>query len=564
MSGVATICNLSIRGKLIGAFAVMVAVSLGTSGMVYREVGSIEQTTQWATHTTKVLNAVGNIVEAMVNQETGLRGFLLSANEGFLAPLHSGRDSFNAAWSTAKQLTADNPAQQARLQSIAALAADWQAGVADKEIALMAKPETVAEARRLESSGAGKTAMDAIRKLVDEASSTETSLMATRSASQASAFSSTYWFVASGLVCGILAATAMAWLLTALIAYPVRMMTDAMLKLAARNLAAVIPARGRTDEVGRMADAVQVFKDNMIKADEVAVAQAAEQAAKTRRAQVLEALVAGFEAKVGGLAAMLSSGATELQATAQSMSSTATQTNQQATAVAAAAEQASTGVQTVAAAAEELTSSIGEISRQIAHSSKITGEAVVDAQRTNEIVQALTEGAQKIGNVVGLITNIAGQTNLLALNATIEAARAGDAGKGFAVVASEVKNLASQTAKATEEISTQIAQIQASTQAAVDAIRGITRTIEEVSSIALSITAAVEEQGSATAEIARNVQQTAAAAQDVTVNIGGVSRAANETGAAANQVLGAASGLSRQSEQLTAEVNSFVAGVRAA
>ena len=378
------------------------------------------------------------------------------------------------------------------------------------------------------------------------------------------AFARTAWVVSGMTVLGVVTAVAAAiWLNRNVTARVVRL-AGATRQLARRDYAFELTDAARTDEIGEMTRALDECRNGLRQADSAAAVSEQERKTKEHRGQALEALVGSFEAKVGRLVAMLSSGATELQATAQSMTSTATQTNDQATTVAAAAEQASTGVQTVAAAAEELTSSIGEISRQIAHSSKITGQAVADARRTDEIVQALAEAAKKIGNVVGLITNIAGQTNLLALNATIEAARAGDAGKGFAVVASEVKNLASQTAKATEDISTQIAQIQSATQAAVDAIRGITQTIEEVSSIALSITAAVEQQGAATAEIARNVQQTAAAAQDVTVNIGGVSQAANETGAAANQVLDAASGVSKQSEQLAAEVNNFISGVRAA
>jgi len=345
---------------------------------------------------------------------------------------------------------------------------------------------------------------------------------------------------------------------------PVRKITDAMKRLAAKDMQVEIEGVGRKDEIGAMAGAVQVFKDNMITADRLSAEQAAEQAAKEQRTSRLDGLVRGFEAKVGAMVGSLASGSTELEATAQSMSGTATRTNGQATTVAAAAEEASGGVRTVAAAAEELSASIGEISRQVSQSSKITGQAVADARRTDAIVRALAEGAERIGHVVGLITSIAGQTNLLALNATIEAARAGDAGKGFAVVASEVKSLANQTAKATEEIGTQIAQIQSSTKEAVAAIREITGTIEEVSSIAVSIAAAVEEQGAATAEIARNVQQTARSAHDVTVNIGGVSQAATETGAAADQVLSAATDLSRQAERLTSEVGSFIAEVRAA
>jgi methyl-accepting chemotaxis protein len=365
-------------------------------------------------------------------------------------------------------------------------------------------------------------------------------------------------------LCVVISATVGLFLIRS-IAKPVTAMTAAMRKLAAREMETEIPAQGRTDEVGRMAAAVQVFKDNMIRADRLAAEQeAAKLAAAEAQRKAMHGTADAFEAKIGGLVSILSSAATELHSTAQSMSSGAAQTNRQAETVASAADEASAGVQTAAAAAEELSSSISEISRQVAQSSRIIGQAVTDARRTDAIVQALAESAQKIGQVVELITNIAGQTNLLALNATIEAARAGDAGKGFAVVASEVKSLAQQTGKATEEIGAQITQIQNATAEAVKAIRAIGATIEEVSAIGTSIASAVEEQGAATAEIARTVQQTAASTRDVTVNIGGVSQAVNDTGAAASQVLGAAIDLSQRAEQLTAEVGSFVAGVRAA
>ena len=341
-------------------------------------------------------------------------------------------------------------------------------------------------------------------------------------------------------------------------------MTEAMRQLAARNMTAEIPARDRTDEIGRMAGAVQVFKDGMIAADRLSAEQATERAAKEQRAARLEHAVATFEVTARDMVGLLSSGSTELEATARAMTNSVDRTNEQASAVATAAEQAGAGAQTVAVATEELTSSINEISRQVAQSAKMAALAVKDAQRTNTIVSALAEGADKIGNVVGLITDIAGQTNLLALNATIEAARAGEAGKGFAVVASEVKSLASQTGRATEEIGAQITQIQVATRAAVEAIRGIAASIEEVSSIATSIASAVEQQGAATAEIARNVQQTAAAALEVTTNIGGVGQSANDSSAAASQVLSAAGDLSKQAERLSSEVNTFVAGVRAA
>ena len=348
------------------------------------------------------------------------------------------------------------------------------------------------------------------------------------------------------------------------ISRPIGAMTEAMRKLADRDMRVAIPGVGRGDEIGGMAAAVQVFKDNMIAADRLSAEQAQAQQAREQRTELLAQLVRGFERTAEEMVGRLASGSTELEATAKSMTTTAAQTDHQAVTVAAAAEQASTGVHTVAAAAEELSASIAEISRQVAQSSRIATSAVTDARRTDANVQALAEAADKIGHVVGLIANIAGQTNLLALNATIEAARAGDAGKGFAVVASEVKSLATQTARATEDIGVQVAQIQSATREAVAAISGIASTIEEVSTIATTIAAAVEQQGAATSEIARNVQQTAQAAQDVTVNISGVSRASSSTGAAAEQVLAAAGDISRQSETLAAEVHGFLAQVRAA
>ncbi len=375
---------------------------------------------------------------------------------------------------------------------------------------------------------------------------------------------SAHWWII-GVLCGLaLLCVAIGWGLVRGVSVPLTRMTLMMRKLAEKDLSVDVPGVGRGDEIGSMASAVQVFKDNMITADRLAAEQEAEREIKAQRSVRLDELVRVFETKVGQMVGLLASGSTELETTAKMMTSTASQTDHRAVTVAAAAEQASTGVQTVATAAEELSASISEISRQVTQSAKITSRAVADAQRTDVIVRALAECADKIGHVMGLIANIASQTNLLALNATIEAARAGDAGKGFAVVASEVKSLATQTARATEDIGVQINQIQASTKEAVAAISGISATIDEVSTIATTIAAAVEEQGAATSEIARNVQQTAQAAQDVTVNISGVSQASADTGAAANQVLTAAGDLSQQAEQLSSEVTGFLTDVRAA
>jgi methyl-accepting chemotaxis protein len=357
----------------------------------------------------------------------------------------------------------------------------------------------------------------------------------------------------------------LSWLIARDVLGALERQKNRMQRIAEGSLDEAVEETGRGDEIGRMAERLEVLRQTAITARTLEAEQVAtkERSEKEKR-DALIALADRFDASVGQLVGMMASGSNELEATAKSMSATAEGTNHRASVVGSAATEASSRVQTVAAAAEELSSSISEISRQVAQSATITGRAVESARRTDSIVRALADGAQQIEHVAELISSIAEQTNLLALNATIEAARAGEAGRGFAVVASEVKSLASQTAEATKEIGMRIAQIQGATKEAVEAIDGITATIEEVSTIATSIGSAIEEQGAATAEIARSVSQTAEATNEVTTNIGGVSTAANETGNAAGLVLTAASNLSKQAEQLSGEVSTFLAGVRAA
>ena len=371
-------------------------------------------------------------------------------------------------------------------------------------------------------------------------------------------------FVIAFCALGVLVAVLVGIFLIRSIASPIRSMTITMRKLAVHDTAVDVPARGRTDEVGQMAEAVQSFKDGIIKAEAAASEQELMRQIMAQRTVRIESLIGVFERQIGSTVASLATASTEMEATARSMTGNADLTDQQATAVARAAQHSNTGVQTVAAASEELASSITEINRQVSSSAALTAKVVHSIRQTDATVQALAQSATQIGQVVELINNIASQTNLLALNATIEAARAGDVGKGFAVVASEVKSLAQQTSKATGDIGGQIAGIQHATQSAVVAIKEVASLIEEVGAITTSIAAAVEQQGAATSEIARNVQDTAVSTRTVTDNIAGVSRAANETGTSAGQVLDAAGGLSRQAETLSSEVKSFLTSVRAA
>ena len=361
------------------------------------------------------------------------------------------------------------------------------------------------------------------------------------------------------LVCGL------SFLIGRSISNALASMVSAMTRLAGGDVRLAIPGLGRRDEIGEMAGAVEVFKNNMIEADRLRAEQvAAERRQAEQRKADMHELADAFEGAVGEIVETVSSAATELEASADTLTKAAERSQNLATTVAAASEEASTNVQSVSSASEELTSSVNEISRQVQESSRVASEAVDQAQKTNGRVSELSKAASRIGDVVELINTIAGQTNLLALNATIEAARAGEAGRGFAVVASEVKALAEQTAKATGEISQQISGIQAATQDSVAAIKEIGDTIGRMSEISSTIAAAVEEQGAATQEISRNIQHAATGTQQVSSNITDVQHGATETGSASTQVHSAAKSLSSESNRLKLEVGKFLNSVRAA
>jgi methyl-accepting chemotaxis protein len=346
---------------------------------------------------------------------------------------------------------------------------------------------------------------------------------------------------------------------------PISAITQIMRRLATGEVGVEIPGVSRNDEIGAMARAVQVFKDNALERQRVAKehSDATERAAADRKREMHQ-LADHFEAAIGNIVGIVSSSASELEATTGALTAMAETTGQLARKVATSSGQVFSHVHSISSATEEMTSAVEEISRRVEASTSITGQAVAQAKEADSSIGGLSRAAQRIGDIVKLITTIASQTNLLALNATIEAARAGASGRGFAVVASEVKSLANQTAKATQNIGAQIADMQNATEDTVATIKEISKTIEEVSAISSAIAVAVGRQGPATEAIARTVKYAANETSESAIDISNVSRDASETGLALRQVLTSARQLANESSKLKCEADKFLAKVRAA
>jgi methyl-accepting chemotaxis protein len=567
--------NLRIGQRLMLGFAAVIVLLMINVGAALVMTGSGKQMAGMIAQVRMptALASTG-IYANLTGSLAAMRGFLLTGAQALrderaghwteIDRLRTEMDRLSAAWSEetnkrdwaeAKPLLDELRAVQDRAET-AALAGDR-----DRAISVLAQ-EALPRAGRLKLLlNGGK---DAQGHATEGLSDRQRALLEVGAHTMADAADRLMLLQAAMLALGLLIAGAAVLVTGRSIVRPLAAMTEVMKRLAGGDYATPIPAVGRRDEVGVMAQAVLVFKDGMIAAREAAERERAEQAVRERRARAIEELTGRFDDESGEVLGLVSTAALQMQATAGQLSANAEQTTRQSTAVAAASEQASANVQTVATATEELATSVLEISRQIAQSATVASEAVARAGQVDESMRGLASASEEIAKVIDLIMQIAAQTRLLALNATIEAARAGEMGKGFAVVAAEVKALADQTSRATDEIAAKVTSIQGEAQGAVSSIGAIMQTIRQINDVSGTIAAAVEEQQAATQEIARNIQQAAQGTQEVSTNIVGVNRAATDTGAAAHQVLGTAETLSSQASALKSKVEVFLSAVKAA
>jgi len=522
--------RLTIAKKLGLGFGIIILIICVLIGLVRRGLGEIDNTTQWNIHTYKVLEVSSNLLISLTNIETGMRGFALSGEDDFLAPLTEGKSNFDRAWTELKELTSDNPIQQQRLAEIKAAQQKWMAEDIDGTLtlrrAVVAGTANINDVVQRIAARQDKAKMDGMRKLIADLQADERRLLGERTQALANAAN-----VANlSMLVGGLIAAAVALLIAITLSSSIRKRLNLAIE-SARNI-----AEGRldkrientgTDEIGRLLTAFIQMQTRL-------------------REMITE----------------IKQGAVELLRSAKEISTTSD-------ALAASAQDQSNSASSMAATVEQLTVSIGHVAESAGEAHGVASDSGKHSVEGGAVIQStlksmsliagtvqdsaaqvtdLGRHIQQITSIVNVISEIAEQTNLLALNAAIEAARAGEQGRGFAVVADEVRLLAQRTGKSTSEIGEMIQTIQTltqqavsqmgvgveqvnqglelanSAQGAIDQIQGGSRRIITVVD---QISLALNEQSAASQDVAKSVERIAQMAQNSSQGVSGASRSAN-------------------------------------
>ena len=593
----ASVNNIKIGQKLSVAFGLMTLVSVLVAAVVFFNLSGIRSASDWNDHTQNVLNQLDAISSSMVDQETGVRGYLVSNEDQFLEPYRQGGQITKTALDKIASLTSDNPEQQARIETLRAHVAEWQTKVALVEIQKMQAGD-IEGARSLEASGVGKSAMDGVRAVVGQMRDAENQLLVSRSAQRDRAiWISQVALVVSGMVSAGLSVT-LGFLMARSIARPIGQMTGVMAKLAAGDLTAQVSGLGRGDELGAMAKAVQVFKDNGLRA------RALETEAEQMRAEAdsergrTEAERRKIEAEQSMVVATLASNLGRLsqgdltcriveefngqyRQIKDDFNTTVESLRDAMTAIAGATggirggseeiasassdlsrrtEQQAASLEETAAALDQITATVKKSAEGARQVSSAASAAKTDAERSEAVMKdavaamdEISESSGQIGQIIGVIDEIAFQTNLLALNAGVEAARAGEAGKGFAVVAQEVRALAQRSADAAKEIKTLIA----SSSSQVD--RGVAL-VAQTGAALKTIAVKVSEIDQLISEIAESSQQQATGLNEVNVAVNQMDQVTQQNAAMVEQATAAAASLRGEAGELERLVARFDTG----
>ena len=561
--------DTSIKLKLLSALGVIVAINLVIGAVILSAVTGARSTLEAFEEMSETTTAIIRLEEKAVEAHGHMAAFLNSGDLESRAHYQQAVEETGALVSALEAQVAGSAdggieGITGHVDNFKAAFNEWVTVIAASQLENMKSPGTVDMARLIEASEQNA----AIRGRMSEALQTASQLLGDRTMAESNALNGVLGTAnavsAIGIVLMLITTVAAGAFIILMVSRPLQALVTSTNALVRKEWGTDITGTERGDEIGQMASALVLFRDNGIENDKLMEAQKAEDEKRLARARQIEELVASFRQESEAVTAALEDATRKMSQTSETMNSVANETTKLSEDVSTAAQSAGTNVNSVSAATEELTASIREISQQLSGTNKMAGDAQDVSRSTVEKMAVLESSAGEINSVIEIISDIAEQTNLLALNATIEAARAGEAGKGFAVVASEVKTLANQTAKATEQVREQVNRIQGDTSEASDFINRITEAISGLSENMTVIAAAMEEQSAATQEISRNVMEASNGTSQVVDNIGEVSQATRKTQDSSATVNQIAEELAQRSDHLKGSIHAFISKIQAA
>ncbi|UUW73829.1 methyl-accepting chemotaxis protein [Pseudomonas oryzihabitans] len=508
--------QLTISNKLRLGFGAILVIILALILAASHGFTQVNLAVRQNIHSYHVLQDSDAALLALVNMETGMRGFALTGKDEFLEPLNKGEQQFADQLQDLTQLTRDNPEQQAGLAQLGQAKQQWNNESVQQILALRrqvnagTQPLDTLTARIATAQDKGK--MDAMRELLGQIKTRENRLLDSRTQSMDDAKQQAMLILISGGILAALLALGIAWSLSRTIVGRLAQTVAIARAIAAGRLDSPIPAGGR-DELGQLLTAFGQMQDR------------------------LRDMIQGIKQGTDQLVAASHS----ISANSQQLSTAAQEQSSAASSMAATVEQLTVSINHVsdnAGEAHDLSSQSGRLAQDggqtiqasVDSMKSIAGTVQSSATRIGE----LGEHSERVSSIVSVIKGIADQTNLLALNAAIEAARAGEQGRGFAVVADEVRQLAQRTTNSTQEIAAMIEKIQAATQAAMsdmevgvrqvnggvdlanqagEAVVSINNSSDKVVRVVNQISLSLREQTAASHDVARTVERLAQMAQ---------------------------------------------------
>ncbi|MDZ7278493.1 methyl-accepting chemotaxis protein [Pantoea eucrina] len=506
--------------KIALAFGIIVIVSLIGSSLSIINFLKLRQANGWNVHSYQVMNLSDAMLGDMINMETGVRGFVISGHDNYLTPFESSRSAFDNKLNQLRSLTADNAAQQQRLDDLLALHKNIEA----IDLQLIALRGDVNSGKvSLESlvsvfqEGRDKAFMDRYRALAAEFNHAESSLLAQRSEEvNRLALDTKVTLSAAGIIT-ILLSVILGYLITRSILRALggepSAAADIASMIAKGDLTMTIPVPAKNQS--SLMASLEVMRQQLV------------------------SIVSGIQSS----AERITLSASEI---AQGNIDLAQRTEEQA----AALEQ-------TAASMEQLTATVrqnSENARQANHQADSTSQvAVQGGDVVNQVVdtmRAISESSGKVAEIISVIEGIAFQTNILALNAAVEAARAGEGGRGFAVVAGEVRSLALRSSTAAKEIKDLITlsvdHVTRGSGLALQAghrMEDIVKSVQGVNTIMGEITIASDEQSNGIGQVSIAVSQ--------------MDQVTQQNAALVQQVSSAAKGMVEQTVMLREAVSIF-------